>query len=49
MPKIFLVNLFLMKFVRISGFSSIFSAIAVFLALSAEVPSSLKGSIFPTS
>ena len=28
----FLVNLFLTKFVRISGFSSLFSAIAVFLS-----------------
>ena len=30
-PRLFLVNLFLTKLVRISGFSSLFSAIAVFL------------------
>ena len=36
-PKINLVNLFLIKLVRISGFSSLFSAIAVFLALSGKM------------
>ena len=33
----FLVNLFLTNLVRISGFSSLFSAIAVFLALSGKM------------
>ena len=33
---LFLVNLFLTNLVRISGFSSLFSAIAVFLALSGK-------------
>ena len=33
----FLVNLFLIKFVMISGFSSLFSAIAVFLVLSGKM------------
>ena len=33
----FLVNLFLIKLVRISGFSSLFTAIAVFLALSGKM------------
>ena len=34
--KINLVNLFLTNLVRISGFSSLFSAIAMFLALSGK-------------
>ena len=32
-----LVNLLLIKLVRLSGFSSLFSAIAVFLALSGKM------------
>ena len=36
-----LVNLFLMKLVRVSGFSSLFSAITVFLALSGKCTESI--------